>query len=249
MGHGGLLPVVPRRRLRAPGPHRRWHPSREGLPRGKGSDGRTEWVPLSPAQSAALLRDRHLAHLHHPAALLGMVTAETLYPGNTPARLDPEFVKAVEENMAADHLLWDCRCRGTSRWPAPDTTTSRTCWNPSRSRQQRPRRRPTIGWSRQRRPSAVVGDRRSPSAMSRLRSGWLSKAVAVTGAHPLFAHRARALQVAGLAPMVVTGGGNRSRTFGRLPRSCRARSLPSPSGSGRPAPQEPHPHPPRRLDT
>ncbi|MCX5308195.1 MULTISPECIES: hypothetical protein [Streptomyces] len=56
-------------------------------------------MPLSPAQSAALLRDRHLAHLHHPVALLDMVTAETRYSGDTPARLDPEFVKAVEENM------------------------------------------------------------------------------------------------------------------------------------------------------
>ncbi|MEJ8642101.1 hypothetical protein WKI68_12720 [Streptomyces sp. MS1.HAVA.3] len=78
-------------------------------------------MPLSPAQSAALLRDRHLADLHHPVALLGMVTAETLYPGDTPAGLDPEFVKAVEENMASVGLP----LLGTSPWPAPDTTTSR----------------------------------------------------------------------------------------------------------------------------
>ncbi|MFI1948633.1 hypothetical protein ACH46F_32885 [Streptomyces virginiae] len=76
-------------------------PSRESLPRGKDREGRTEWVPLSPAQSAALLRDRHLADLHHPVALLGMITAETRYSGDTPARLDPEFVKAVKENMAS----------------------------------------------------------------------------------------------------------------------------------------------------
>ncbi|MER6444078.1 hypothetical protein [Streptomyces venezuelae] len=50
-------------------------PSRESLPRANSVDGGTEWLPLSPAQSTAQLRDRHLADLYHPVALLGMVTA------------------------------------------------------------------------------------------------------------------------------------------------------------------------------
>ncbi|MCX5300305.1 hypothetical protein OG898_28125 [Streptomyces sp. NBC_00193] len=76
-------------------------PFREGLLRGRGSDSRTEWIPLSPVQSAALLRDRHLQFLYHPVPLLGMVTSETHWPEDAPARPEPEFVKAVEENMAA----------------------------------------------------------------------------------------------------------------------------------------------------
>ncbi|MGW6691996.1 hypothetical protein [Streptomyces sp. NPDC054961] len=65
------------------------------------SDSRTEWLELSPVQSAAILRDRHLQSLHHPVPLLGMVTSETHWPEEALARPEPEFVKAVEENMTA----------------------------------------------------------------------------------------------------------------------------------------------------
>lgn len=76
-------------------------PFREGLLRGSGSDSRTEWVDLSPDQSAAVLRDRHLQSLHHPVPLLGMVTSETRWVGDVPARPAAEFVNAVEESMTA----------------------------------------------------------------------------------------------------------------------------------------------------
>lgn len=76
-------------------------PFREGLTRGSGGDSQTEWLPLAPAQSAALLRDRHLKFLFHPVPLLGMVTSETVWNGDAPARPDPGFVRAVGEDMAA----------------------------------------------------------------------------------------------------------------------------------------------------
>ncbi|WP_411105288.1 hypothetical protein [Streptomyces sp. cmx-4-9] len=68
--------------------------------RRQGLDTRTERVPLSPDQSAALLRDRHRRFLYHPVALLGMVTAETRWTEDQPSP-DPEFVKAVKANMAS----------------------------------------------------------------------------------------------------------------------------------------------------
>lgn len=74
-------------------------------------------MPLSPAQSAALRRDRHLVDLHHSVALLGMVTAETLYTGDTPARLDPEFVQAVEKRTPSQGCpgAAGVRCSATCR--------------------------------------------------------------------------------------------------------------------------------------
>ncbi|MFJ5548572.1 hypothetical protein [Streptomyces sp. NPDC093225] len=75
-------------------------PASEELPRGNGLDTRTERMPLSPEQSAALLRDRHLRFLYHPVALLGMITVETPWSGDQ-ASPDREFVKAVMANMAA----------------------------------------------------------------------------------------------------------------------------------------------------
>ncbi|WP_150211763.1 hypothetical protein [Streptomyces venezuelae] len=75
-------------------------PTGEDLPRKQGLDTRTERVPLSPEQSAAVLRDRHLRFLYHPVALLGMVTAETPW-NEDQAGLDPEFMEAVVANMAA----------------------------------------------------------------------------------------------------------------------------------------------------
>ncbi|MFJ8013738.1 hypothetical protein [Streptomyces sp. NPDC096339] len=55
-------------------------PCREGISRSDGGESETKWLPLSPAQSAALLRDRHLQFLYRP---------------------DPVFMEGGEENMAA----------------------------------------------------------------------------------------------------------------------------------------------------
>ncbi|MDQ1064697.1 hypothetical protein [Streptomyces canus] len=53
--------------------------------------------PLTPAPSAALLRERHLNFLHHrPSAFLGMITGSRELPAT-----EPGFVHAVEANMAA----------------------------------------------------------------------------------------------------------------------------------------------------
>ncbi|WP_030618183.1 hypothetical protein [Streptomyces fulvoviolaceus] len=55
--------------------------------------------PLTPEQSAALLRERYLNFLYHrPSAFLGMITGNRELPA---AELEPGFVHAVEANMAA----------------------------------------------------------------------------------------------------------------------------------------------------
>lgn len=55
--------------------------------------------PLTPDQSAALLRERHLNFLYHrPAAFLGMITGSRRLP---PAEPVPGFIQAVETNMIA----------------------------------------------------------------------------------------------------------------------------------------------------
>ncbi|WP_069764872.1 hypothetical protein [Streptomyces sp. LUP47B] len=55
--------------------------------------------PLTPEQSAALLRERHLNFLHHrPTAFLGMISGSRQLPAAEPK---PGFVHAVEANMAA----------------------------------------------------------------------------------------------------------------------------------------------------
>ncbi len=80
--------------------HTEGFPTEEDLPRRQGLDTRTERVPLSPEQSAVLLRDRHLRFLLHPVGLLGMITAETPWDTDQ-SDPDPEFVKAVVANMGA----------------------------------------------------------------------------------------------------------------------------------------------------
>ncbi|MEU1502887.1 hypothetical protein [Streptomyces sp. NPDC005732] len=54
--------------------------------------------PLTPEQSAALLRERHLRFLHtRPASFAGLITA-----GPTPpTQPEPAFLRAVQANMAA----------------------------------------------------------------------------------------------------------------------------------------------------
>ncbi|MEU5632255.1 hypothetical protein ACH47C_24110 [Streptomyces rishiriensis] len=55
--------------------------------------------PLTPEQSAALLRERHLNFLYHrPTAFLGMITGSRQLPATQP---EPGFIHAVEANMAA----------------------------------------------------------------------------------------------------------------------------------------------------
>ncbi|MGW6696120.1 hypothetical protein ACWF62_20400 [Rhodococcus sp. NPDC054953] len=60
--------------------------------------------PLSPEQSAALLRDRHLRFLHHwyeqLKPPLGMVACSHLLRGGSEPDIDPVFLRAVKDEMS-----------------------------------------------------------------------------------------------------------------------------------------------------
>lgn len=76
-------------------------PEQESVCRCTASGSAAERVPLTPEQSAAMLRDRHLSFLDCRVPLLGVVVSQTQWTGE-PVRWPADgFLRAVAENMAA----------------------------------------------------------------------------------------------------------------------------------------------------
>lgn len=106
---------------------------------------------LTPAQSAALLRDRHLRFLYPgPVPFLGMITCRSLHPTRTSPGPDAGFVEAVKENMAAAGLPFSASS------PSP-TATSRPSQSGNTTRRPPSAHLSIREWSRQRTRSRPTG--------------------------------------------------------------------------------------------
>ncbi|MEU3726755.1 hypothetical protein [Streptomyces sp. NPDC031705] len=76
-------------------------PDQESVCRRTTSGSRAERVPLTPEQSAAMLRDRHLSYLNCHVPLWGVVVSQTQWTSEPVRWPAPAFLRAVAENMAA----------------------------------------------------------------------------------------------------------------------------------------------------